>query len=136
MSAVLTSALALTMPTTAAQAQQGKACPEGFEINRGVCQAEPTVTEIPAVPCPSSLIGYPVQQIDEDTCRTVTTDIAVVEDLCTHVSDGIVVVVVQVLRQAYCEFPTQGPQVIETCEIGVLNEESGLCEIKPGRGSA
>ena len=37
----------MTTTTTAAYAttpQQSRACPEGYDLNRGVCQAEPTLT--------------------------------------------------------------------------------------------
>lgn len=27
------------------------------------------------------------------------------------------------------------PAVIEECNVGTLNEESGMCEVKPGRGN-
>src|SRR5215213_7390189 len=36
--------LSLGITTTTTYAQQGKACPEGFQLNKGTCQAEPELT--------------------------------------------------------------------------------------------
>ena len=120
----------LTTTTTAAYAQQqGKACPEGFELNKGRCQAAPTV--LPGE-CPDS-VGTVVtvpEEVEEGQCRTANTG-AFTNPLFIEACNEVGGVIVQAFPESgHCLFPVPAGETI--CETGTLNEESGLCEIKPG----
>jgi len=122
--------LSLGITTTPTYAQQnGKACPTGFELNKGQCEAAPTITEIPGVPCPTNLGGIVVIQVNPTLCRSVGTPTGGFGTTCDEVGGTLIPIGG---GGSICEFTTQGPQVIESCDVGVLNEASGLCEVKPG----
>ena len=172
----------LTLATTSAYAQpQGRgnsqACPEGFELNRGVCQAEPT-------PAPLGCEeGY--ELVDDDVCRTLEPtrfhpafcppgsenafynhpgygyislcvltgsgsppfeDSEITDPTCENlfIAPNEVVMLENYERPvfaheticAFYEVVDPVPQGDPICDIGTLNEASGLCEVKPGnRGS-
>lgn len=117
----------------AAYAQQGKACPSGFELNRGVCQAEPTV--LPGE-CPES-VGTVVtvpEGVEEGYCRTANTG-AFTNPLFINACNEVEGVIVQEHPESgHCLFPAPAGEAI--CETGALNEANELCEIKPGRGNS
>lgn len=169
---VVVTAMMITT-TTAVYAQQGKACPPGFELKRGICQAEPT-------PAPLGCEeGY--ELVDGDICRTLEPtrfhqafcpdgsslgsythpelgfissclllgssspfeDNDIADPTCDtlFVAENEVVELQNYERPnfrheticAFYEVVEPVPQGEPTCDIGTLNEESALCEIKPGR---
>ena len=131
----------LTLAATSAYAQpQGRgnsqACPEGFELNRGVCQAAPTVTEIPAE-CPVSRVGgFQVVKISEELCVSESSPSSTAFATACQEAGGILQTEGVGTSMMNCLFRLPPGETVTECEVGILNEELGLCEIKPGnRGS-
>jgi hypothetical protein len=154
-------------PTAYAQSQRASAaaCPEGFTLNRGVCQADPTLT------CENYNVYQPRTNIDENGDCIVTeytTAVCLNEDGTAilgyyySTQDCIDDATKQPIPNAEpaCSSPTQPWHPINTatittergviecvfytnigpadqkCDIGTLNEETGICEIKPGKRAA
>jgi hypothetical protein len=156
---VLTIAVTTTQTQMAAAQPQGKGpCPPGFELNRGVCQAEPeyscqfllnqgfppariTLTDDgqcqirhgygPDCFTAEDSIGY---DIFDDRCETngQLVEASLPEDLWCR-GDDTVQRIDNVWQCVFYEFVPAQP---EECDVGTLNDESGLCEIKPGNRSA
>lgn len=167
---LMLSVMTITMTTTNAYAQpQGRgnsqACPEGFELNRGVCQAEPELT------CENFNVSQERVSIDDNgdcILREYTTAVCLNEDGtgilgiyfpgndCIGSLDGGITNQVIPDAEPECKDPANPNHVINTaelttergtiecvfttnigpadvrCDVGTLNEESGLCEVKPG----
>src|SRR5215207_9108837 len=102
--AALLLALATTSMATTTYAQQGKACPEGFELNKGRCQAAPTV--LPGE-CPDS-VGTVVtvpEEVEEGQCRTANTG-AFTNPLFIEACNEVGGVIVQAFPESgHCLFP-------------------------------
>jgi len=173
---VLFSSILITAAYAQPQQQRGP-CPEGFSLNRGVCQAEPEVTPGPAT-CEE---GF---ELVDDMCRTIEptrfhmafcpTGHSVA--FYTHPEHGFISSCTAIgshppfdeseIADPTCDILFKAPNetvVLEnyerpvfaheticafyevkepiheegepTCEVGSLNEDSGMCELKPGRRS-
>jgi hypothetical protein len=174
-SAVLMLSLAVTMTMTVhtAQAQSSnsnsKACPPGFSLNRGVCQAEPELTcenyniapewvaagrlildengdcfvkEYTTAVClnedETQIIGF---YFPNDVCLDTSTNQVIPneEPACKSptqpnhpINTATLVTVPNSRPSIQCEFLTELGPADPECNVGILNEESGMCEIKPG----
>jgi hypothetical protein len=152
--AALFSSLLIT--TAYAQPQQRRGpCPEGFELNRGVCQAEPELS------CQYLLDqGYPPIRIsstdDGQQCRIANYALPLCEqgyydwwdnqcedpvgfesnfptenqDIYCADGEDPQFVDVDWVCVTYDIVPAQAS---EECNVGEFNEDSGMCEVKPGR---
>jgi hypothetical protein len=162
----ITAITAMTTNQQTALAQQSsnsQACPPGFSLNRGVCQAEPELT------CENYNVYQPRTNIDENgdcILTEYTTAVCLNEDgtaILGYYYDTPYCVdnaTKQPIPNAEpaCSSPTQpdhpinratlttergtiecvyytniGPAGLK-CDVGTLNEETEMCEIKPGRG--
>jgi hypothetical protein len=150
--------IATTTTQVYAQSQQGQGrgpCPEGFELNRGVCQAEPEVS------CDFLLEqGFPPIRIsqEEDQCRISHYSLPLCEEGTydwwhNQCEDpvGFEANFPTENQNIYCDGDrelqfvdvdwvcveyTYVPAEVEECEVGTFNEARGMCEVKPGnRGS-
>lgn len=137
-SAAITTTMLTTTTTNQVYAQSNNnngngPCPPGFEKNRNICQAEPTV--IPGE-CPESLgtvVTVP-EGVEEGYCRTANTG-AFTNPLFINACNEVGGVIVQEHPESgHCLFPAPAGEAI--CETGALNEANELCEIKPGRGNS
>jgi hypothetical protein len=144
----------------------GTACPEGFTLNRGVCQAEPTLT------CENYNVYQPRTHIDENghcIVRETTLPVCVydeetgriIEDYSYFYMSCYVAGTEQNIQltdsepkceysfrpehpindstleytergEAICVFYTDIGPAAPQCDAGILNTESGMCEVKPG----
>jgi hypothetical protein len=158
--------LTITMTTTNAYAQpQGRgnsqACPEGFTLNRGVCQAEPEPT------CENYNVVQERVSVDENgdcILREYTTAVCLNEEGTRILgyyfpgNDCIDTSTKEIIPDAEpeCKDPTNPNHAINTadlttergtiecvfttnigpadleCDIGTLNEDSEMCEVRPG----
>ena len=154
--------------------QQRGPCPEGFSLNRGVCQAEPELT-CDSYNQPPEWIAAGRVIVDENgDCfvKEYTTAVCLNDDEtqiigyyfpsdeCVGNVDGINQVIPN--EEPACKDPTNPNHPINTatltterggrpsiecvfltelgpadekCDNGRLNEDSGMCEVKPGRRS-
>jgi hypothetical protein len=150
--------IATTTTQVYAQSQQGQGrgpCPEGFELNRGVCQAEPEVS------CDFLLEqGFPPIRISKEEDRWGGSHYSL--PLCeegtydwwhNQCEDpvGFEANFPTENQNIYCDGDrelqfvdvdwvcveyTYVPAEVEECEVGTFNEARGMCEVKPGnRGS-
>jgi hypothetical protein len=128
--AALLIALATTSMATTTYAQQSKACPEGFELNKGKCQAAPTI--IPGE-CPDSLGTVDVISENNGICTTANTFPSTgFINACEEAGGTIEPSEDPGSVLIHCNAPA--PDGERVCNTGSLNEQSGLCEIKPGNG--
>jgi hypothetical protein len=167
--AAITSAAMMMIPLTTAyaqpqsQPQQSKACPEGFTLNRGMCQAEPTLA------CPEGTIdvsGLVPEAYGGDDVECVEPSMSALESECPpltfETTEGICEVrenndpfgnvidtkpriwvcqggtILNPLDNSHCIWvvPQETTIVnkVPTCTTtsSTLNEETGLCERRPG----
>jgi hypothetical protein len=114
--------------TTYAQ-EKSNACPDGFTLNKGVCQAEPTIVTIPGG-CPSDINGIPVVQVAANECNSAALVMSQeLIDACNSVNGFLFSVNIELFR---CAFPPSEDETTITCDVGTLNELTELCEVKPG----
>jgi hypothetical protein len=155
-----TTITAVTQQSVYAQPQQPKgqgACPEGFELNRGVCQAEPTLT------CAPYGAGYELTEVEnfglicydvetaEPRCVDTTGHVGIYDPVDRRCESTVFYpngIATNVLPDCtYLEgqgwrYTGEGclrelrEQPIQQCDIGTLNEGSGLCETRPGNRAA
>lgn len=121
-----------TIATTPAYAQS-RACPEGYTIQKGKCVGQPIQTETQV--CPDK--GPNNDRVDlivingQEYCTigTVSSIIVNGQPACRNPSneilnpDGNVSCFVIILMIT---------ETTTTCEVGTLNEETGMCELRPG----
>ena len=150
--------LAMTTVTTAttSYAQQSRACPSGFQLNKRVCQAEPTIptcepygfrpvtielTEdgqckhlVNATPeCVDPNAYY---EIFNDRCEiNGTDDPSPNQEMSCDFYEGVGATLQEFDGYWQCIWYEYLP-AFEECAAGTLNDESGLCEVKPGRRSS
>lgn len=110
------------------QQQNGnRACPEGFELNKGKCQAEPTIL---AGECPDSLGTVDVIVDINGYCETANTFTSTLFVNACNEANGVIVDAGTQPGVVHCAFNVPGETICENG--GILNEASGLCQIKPG----
>jgi hypothetical protein len=158
--AALVAALALTVGTLGSvmggtdSYAQSRACPEGFSLNRGVCQAEPEAScdflveqgyGAPRIKltddnkqCSISHAQYPLCEEGyydswhdqcEDPVGYDTTFATENQNIyCPNGEDPEFLGTELVCIIGYDYVPAE----LE-CDVGELNEDSGMCEVKPGR---
>jgi len=146
----------LTTTTTAAYAQQqGKACPPGFQLNKGVCQAEPGLScdylyewnrpdrvrltedgqcEVTVATSPACVDPNAYYDIGTDMCEIAqTNDPAPNQEMHCAQYEEVGATVQDFEGYWQCVWYDYYQPEREDCTVGTLNEESGLCEVKPGR---
>src|SRR5829696_190651 len=143
--------LSLGITTTTTYAQQGKACPEGFQLNKGTCQAEPELScDSYGVPphriqlvngeCERLWNNGPLcvepgtyYEIFEDRCEIAgTNDPSPNQEMSCDYLEEVGATLQEFEGYWQCIwYETLGPATQE-CDVGTLNEASGLCEVKPG----
>lgn len=154
--ATITTTTVYAQPSSTPQ-EKSKACPEGFEKNRGICQKEPTLTcapygggyELTEVEN-FGLICYDVETAEprcvdqhgnvgvyDPTDRRCESRVFYPNGIATNVSPDCTYLEGQGWR-----YTGEGclrelrEQPIQQCDIGTLNEGSGLCETRPGKNRA
>jgi hypothetical protein len=130
-------ALVATTTTTAAYAQpqnRGNACPEGFELNKGRCEAPVIPGETTTTPatCSETLNGIQVLPTVDNRCA-VKGD-RVTPELCSTVNGDFFVS--PTTGENICIFPPNVPgettTTDPTCPNGVGTINGDICTIKPG----
>jgi hypothetical protein len=142
---------------TQTQQKQSKACPSGFTLNKGVCQADPTYT-CPEVPNQDTahVVGKKCFFTESTSpgCRpTSATDTTqyyydIFTDLC--LIGGTKDPAPPGAAEMYCgQYEALGwtlqrfhnrwqcvhetsVDAVPTCTVGTLNSDTGKCEVKPG----
>jgi hypothetical protein len=116
----------LTIGSTNAQSQEGSehACPTGYTLSQGRCNAEP----IRALRCAN--IGVTPIQIGTD-CFVVGPSKVITSQACSSVG-GTNYGLVPSTPNAFCEY--QAFILVTTCPGGIT-PTSGQCITKPGRGN-
>ena len=146
--------LMMTASTAYAQSQRASAaaCPEGFQLNRGVCQAEPTLTcepygypphkirvvdgqcELIENASPGCVEGY--YDIFTDRCEiNGTNDPSPNQEMHCGQYTELGWTLQRFDNRWQCIGYTYLP-VFEQCTTGTLNTETGMCEIKPRKRAA
>jgi len=153
-------ALAMTTTTTQAYAQQSRACPEGFTLNRGVCEAPAQSEQVCETGdlqdgacveivntdpfCPGNFIFNGETDLCElyftqfpDANGNCREPFVMVDGQCrftqTAIPDCNTGSLNAETNQCESEEVVGQPITVYSCSRGTLNEASGLCEVKPGR---
>jgi hypothetical protein len=145
--------------TAYAQSQRASAaaCPEGFQLSRGVCQAEPTLTCLEETHSHGAKIkliddqcvrieyytpGCPAGEYFElftNRCEIGGTDEpSGSEPTCYDPRFPDTANHKLVIRDGLyrCEMIASISEPTKSCTVGMLNSATEMCEIKPGRRAA
>jgi hypothetical protein len=146
--------------------EAGSVCPEGFTLNRGVCETEPTLT------CENYNIHFDLSRVHMDengqciyeqwwaptcvydpitgrliedysyaymSCRDMATNtLTDTEPKCEYTAEPDHPINDAVLRytergEANCVTYEEIGPADPKCDVGTLNPQTGMCEVRPGR---
>jgi hypothetical protein len=152
--ALFSSILITVYAQPSTEQQNSRACPEGFEMNRGKCEMEPEITT--ELVCPNNLsesplgncivgVGSPVahvcpngysQHIGEPFCRNVEDFDDTAEKVYQCASGYELDTTIENVPRCFQVIPKVEQEIQEPCPSGsTLDSARNVCVAKPGRGN-